>query len=197
MVGGSDFADFDIDLGAERIHTWVEGRPEILEEIMNGTDPDFATFPWTPVTWSVWNKGRLETASTYGISIPCCCQNPSSRARRGLKSLIGQSRISPKSRSALASTAQRVRSIMHGTRMVVKTASGVVHEAGKVLVTVPITILQNGSIHFSAAPPERQQREVRKRRMPEGFKVSIKFSERFWPDWILFDGIIKGALGHE
>jgi hypothetical protein len=190
-----DFADFDINLGAEWIHTWVGGRPEILEDIMNCARPDFATFPWTSDLSG--RKGGSRHATTYCISIPCCCQNPNSRARRGLTSFDRLIQDKPRIKERIRFHSP-VSEINHdGARVVVKTASGVVHEAGKVPVTVPITILQNGSIRLSPALPERQQREIRKEHMPEGFKVFIEFSERFWPDVILFEGIIKGALGHE
>jgi len=64
----------------------------------------------------------------------------------------------------------------------VTTASGKTFEADKVVVTVPLTQLQQKSIQFIPALPETKTTAIGKIGMGAGMKVILKFQKRFWPE---------------
>jgi len=57
-------------------------------------------------------------------------------------------------------------------------------------VTVPITILQKELIKFNPVMPEEKKKAINAAEMPEGFKLFIEFSEKFYNDVILFQGLM-------
>jgi monoamine oxidase len=74
-----------------------------------------------------------------------------------------------------------------GDKVLVSNVHGDTFEADRVLVTVPIKILQEGSIAFSPNLPSQKTSAIQSVTMPDGLKVFIEFSERFYRD-ILFTG---------
>jgi monoamine oxidase len=63
----------------------------------------------------------------------------------------------------------------------VQTNDGTVYHADVVIVTVPITQLQNNSIQFNPALSTAKQNAINKIGMDRGLKIVLKFSERIWP----------------
>jgi len=62
--------------------------------------------------------------------------------------------------------------------------------ADKVLITVPITILQEGKIRFVPEMPKEKKSSINKIFMGEGFKIFIKFKDRFYKDLVGFGGLL-------
>lgn len=58
------------------------------------------------------------------------------------------------------------------------------YEGDKVIVTVPTPVLQEGNIAFSPALPENKLTALGNMYTPAGIKASIKFSEKFYPDYV-------------
>jgi len=75
-----------------------------------------------------------------------------------------------------------------GSEVHVTTADGSVHVANKVLVTIPIAMLQRDAITFTPPLPADKTTEIHKEQMPSGLKVFIEFKEHFYPDVVLVDG---------
>lgn len=69
-----------------------------------------------------------------------------------------------------------------GESVKVRTVSGSEYIADKVLITVPITILQNAGIQFQPELPEAKQQAIEYIRMDAGLKIFLRFSAPFWPD---------------
>lgn len=61
-------------------------------------------------------------------------------------------------------------------------SSGGVYEADRVLVTIPITILNSTDIVFEPVLPLLHRQSMNKIGMGRGMKVILKFSQRFWPE---------------
>lgn len=80
-----------------------------------------------------------------------------------------------------------------GSRVVVTTQNGGTYEGDRVLITVPITILQSEFITFSPALPSWKREAIQEERMPGGVKVFIEFSERFYPDMVMLDNLFAAA----
>jgi monoamine oxidase len=53
--------------------------------------------------------------------------------------------------------------------------------ADKLIITVPLTVLQRNDIVFHPPLPETTQTAIHSLRMDAGLKVILKFSEAFWP----------------
>lgn len=65
-------------------------------------------------------------------------------------------------------------------------------EAQKVIITVPITILQSEDILFSPALPQEKVQAFQKIGMDAGMKVYLKFSKKFYGPYIL-GGVLSAA----
>ena len=76
-----------------------------------------------------------------------------------------------------------VASVEYGTDSVVATTNaGERYQGDKVLVTVPIAMLQRQAIHFDPPLPAEKSSEIMKEEVPGGLKVFIEFSTCFYPD---------------
>lgn len=61
-------------------------------------------------------------------------------------------------------------------------AGGTLHKADRVILTVPIAVLQSGGIQFNPALPSAKQQALQSFGMDAGMKILLRFRERFWPD---------------
>ncbi|MEM1198710.1 MAG: NAD(P)/FAD-dependent oxidoreductase, partial [Pseudomonadota bacterium] len=64
---------------------------------------------------------------------------------------------------------------------------GEVLQARHVIVTVPLNVLKDGDIRFTPRLPAAKRRAFKGAVMPDGLKLFFRFSERFYPDLVLFD----------
>lgn len=68
-----------------------------------------------------------------------------------------------------------------GAKTIATDANGTEYIADKVLVTVPLSVLKAGDIHFSPSLPESKRSAMEKIGMGAGMKIILKFNNRFWP----------------
>jgi monoamine oxidase len=182
----TDFADFPIDLGGEMVHPWAPGRSPVLHEVMRRKHSDFKMFKWRPSAWFIWQDGRLRESKFVKYFARFVMQDY--RFANSTWFDVFEKLICPSIKDRIRLNSPVTEINYECARVRVKTASGTVHEADKVLVTVPITILQNESILFSPALPESKLQLIKKESMPDGIKVLMEFSERFYPDMLLCGG---------
>ncbi|MFT5820791.1 MAG: monoamine oxidase [Crocinitomix sp.] len=69
----------------------------------------------------------------------------------------------------------------------ITTSEGLTYHADKVIVTVPIKILQKGTISFIPLLNSDVQNSIDAISMPDGIKVFMEFKERFYPDILLIN----------
>ncbi len=62
----------------------------------------------------------------------------------------------------------------------ISTANGQTFTANKAIITVPVKILQSGSINFSPSLPDNKQQAISKVVVWSGFKAFFKFSKKFY-----------------
>lgn len=67
-----------------------------------------------------------------------------------------------------------------GSKVNVTDSTGADYAADRVIITVPLSILQNGSIQFTPALPTWKKDAISNIRMGNGMKIFLKFSSRFW-----------------
>lgn len=73
-----------------------------------------------------------------------------------------------------------------GDQVVVKT-SDEEFTANKVIVAVPVKILQNGAINFTPSLPNDKTEAINNVTVWDGCKAFIEFSEKFYPAFVAFD----------
>lgn len=181
----TDFADVPIDLGAE----WIHADPSILATLLNdrSVNAEIDIITYRPETMSLWKNGKLRRRNFFSnfyseykfknttwFSFFDRYIVPGIQDRLVLNSPVGEIDYS-------------------GSLVRVTTTQGDVYEADKVIVTVPLTMLQNDSITFVPALPAEKRTALDEVPMPDGIKVFMEFSERFYPDMVMFEGIF-GAL---
>ena len=73
-----------------------------------------------------------------------------------------------------------------GDQVVLTDRNGGRHTANKVIVTVPLRILQLGWVNFTPALPQDKQDAIEEAFIWSGIKIFIEFSERFFPEFVEF-----------
>jgi len=73
-----------------------------------------------------------------------------------------------------------------GDQVIASTANGTTYSGDKIIVTVPVKILQTNRIQFTPTLPSQKLTALRDVKVWGGFKAFIKFSERFYPSFLSF-----------
>ena len=71
-----------------------------------------------------------------------------------------------------------------GDNVIVKTKNGETYEAERVLVTVSIGVLKSNMVTFKPAISEKRKEAIASVIFHPGFKIALKFTEKFYPDAI-------------
>ncbi len=177
-----DFADFPIDLGAE----WIHDEPTVFRDMI-GNDQvqgSIDLIPYNPREIKSWSNGKLHNHSFFStfyreykfknttwydffedFIVPTI----------GLDNMVFNSPVN--------------KIDYGGSRVRVTTTDGQVYEADKVLVTASVNVIKDGLIDFAPALPQAKIDALDTFIMPDGLKVFIQFSERFYPDVLLMQGL--------
>ncbi|MEM9928538.1 MAG: NAD(P)/FAD-dependent oxidoreductase [Bacteroidota bacterium] len=177
--------DFPIDLGAEWIHT----DPSILAKLYNRPEAsaNIDIITYNPQTTSVWRDDRLRRRN-----IARHFYSEYKFKRSTWFDFFDQYMI-PGIQDKIAYNSPVAEIDYSGTQVIVRTVNNEVYTADKVLITVPITILQQGDITFVPALPADKQAAIDEEWMPDGLKVFVEFSERFYPDMVVFDNLLASS----
>ncbi|MEM8894254.1 MAG: NAD(P)/FAD-dependent oxidoreductase [Bacteroidota bacterium] len=194
VIGGrvkriQDFADFPIDLGAEWIHT----DPSILSEIVNDPtvtgDIDFITY--NPQTIHLYKNGKVRERNWFN--------NFYSEWKFKNTTWFGffERFILPSIEDNITLDLPVTSIDSTGSTTTVTTADGNARQADRVIVTVPIKILQDEVIEFRPALSAEKREVIDNISMDDGLKVFIEFKERFYPDALLFGSFIEALTSDE
>ncbi len=178
------FADFPIDLGGEWIHT----DPAILSDLLGDSsiDAHIDIINYRPKTISVWRNNKLRKmnfASNFYREYKFKNTTWYGFFEQNMVPSIADKMEFEKVVTNIDYTGEQVQ---------VTTRTGDIYPADRVLVTVPIKILQEEMISFEPAWPLEKREALASIDMPAGLKVFLKFSERFYPD-ILMEGLSAGT----
>lgn len=178
----ADFVDFPIDLGAEWIHRSIRARPPILSGVLDGSDQRYPSFPYRPRAISQYRRGRVRRMNWLRFVL----------ARVDDAKFVDSTWFDVFDRLVTADIQARIRystpvaAIDYtGPGVRVQSTAGEELTADQVLVTVPLTMLQNDSIRFTPQLPADKRVELAKERMGDGLKVFMEFEQRFYPDALL------------
>ncbi|MDW3196494.1 MAG: NAD(P)/FAD-dependent oxidoreductase [Cytophagales bacterium] len=173
------FVDFPIDLGAEWIHT----DPSILADLVN--DPSVQAsidiINYRPEEIHVWKNNQLRKRNFFSNFY----------AEHKFKSTTWygffEQYILPGIADRITYDTQVTNIDYSGTQITVTDQNSNSYTADKIILTVPLTVLQNDVISFTPALPTSKTDALNNVEMPSGIKVFVEFSEKFYPD-IVFDG---------
>lgn len=175
------FADFPIDLGAE----WIHGHPSLLARMLSDPQSDgkVEVIRYEPETIYIWKDNNLLRRNIFSNFY----------GEYKFKSttwydFFDQFIVPGISPNIVYNTP--VTGIDYNSdKVFVTTADNQTFEADKVLVTVPLKMLQDNYIDFQPQLPQSMQNALNKVSMPGGIKVFFEFSEKFYPDLVLDGGI--------
>ncbi|MEM6386434.1 MAG: NAD(P)/FAD-dependent oxidoreductase [Pseudomonadota bacterium] len=175
----SGFADVPLDLGAE----WIHGAPTLLGRIVGvgETDLGVQTIDYAPQTFQFWHKGRLKSFNALRHAYE------EVKFRDTTWYGFFEKHVLPAIGEKIAFNAAVSEISSEGAGVSIRLTDGRTVEADKAIVTVPLSVLQRGQITFADDLSPRDLRELRHIDFGSGFKVFLKFDERFYPD-ILLEG---------
>ena len=181
----ADFADFPIDLGAE----WLHADPIVLSELLDDPkiDANIELITYNPQEISVWNGKNMRRHNWM--------RNFYSEHKFKSTTWYGffEKYMIPKIGDKILYNHAVEEIDYQNDKVQLKTSNGQTFEADKVLVTVPIAMLQKKAITFTPALPMQKTEAIQAVDIGEGIKVFIEFEEKFYPDMIVMGGLI-GAL---
>uniref|UniRef100_UPI0040475373 flavin monoamine oxidase family protein n=2 Tax=Roseivirga sp. TaxID=1964215 RepID=UPI0040475373 len=183
-----NFTNFPIDLGAE----WIHVNPKVLNEIANKSidHKQFETIDYNPQTIKAWKNGKLKSHNYI--------KNFYSewKFKRSTWFDFFEQNIVPEISDNIILNKPVVEINYEADTVIVKTADNELYEADKILVTVPIKMLQNEQIAFQPEIPQAKREAIDKIFMGDGIKIFIEFDEKFYPDILSYGNVFK-ALKEE
>jgi monoamine oxidase len=178
-----NFTNFPLDLGAE----WIHVDPRILGEIANKSIDQsvFETIDYNPQTIKTWKNGKLKSHNYI--------KNLYSewKFKRSTWFDFFEQNIVPEISDNIVLNKPVVEINYAANAVIAKTADNESFQADKVLVTVPIKILQNEQIAFIPEMPQEKKEAIGKVFMGDGIKIFIEFNEKFYPDMLSYGNIFK------
>jgi len=176
MIRNTDFADFPISLGAE----WLHVERGVFNEIVNysSVQVNIATTPYTNEDYALY-EGMQVSMRDVGFTIDQKFVNSSWFD-------FFEEYITPSVQSSISYNTV-VESIDYSGEQVTVSTSSETFTGDKVIVTVPVKILQNGAINFTPALPSNKLEAINNVNVWDGCKAFIKFSEKFYPAAVAFD----------
>ena len=190
IIGGrmkaiNNFADFPIDLGAEWIHT----NPNVLAKLINddSINANIDIINYKPESLKLWKNNELKKRNFF----------TNFYGEYKFKNTTWFSYFNDFFVPQIQSNIQLntiVKNIDYsGDRVLVTDQDNNRYSADRLIITVPLTVMQDGDINFNPVLPREKTETFSRIDMPDGIKVFMEFSEKFYPD-LMFDGAIFEAL---
>ncbi len=177
------FTDFPVDLGAE----WIHVHPRVLSEITNRPNAaaGVETMEYNPQTIMTWKKGKLRPRNYIRYLYS------EWKFKRGSWFDFFEQNIVPEISGRITLSRPVTEINYEGEKVLVKTADQETRRADKVLITVPVRMLQKEQIRFTPALPEPKREAIGKVLMGDGIKIFVEFREKFYPDILAFGNVFK------
>ncbi len=191
MYGGrmkrtNDFADFPIPLGAE----WLHVKKSVFKEIVNdkNVEIDIENKPYNyDVDYALIN-GKKRNLKKLGFTIDQKFINSTwfdffeRYIVPSIKNKIQYNKV--------------VKSIDYSSDKLIIETVDEKYTADKIIITVPVKLLQNNSIQFKPKLPDKKLKAIKNVKVWGGCKAFIEFSEKFYPTVTGFVDVPE-KLGHK
>lgn len=177
MKRADNFVGFPVPLGAE----WIHVNERILNEILNdeSISTEIPTTRYDPKIDYALYEGQRVTLKDIGFNVE--------------SKFIGSTWYDFFADYIVPSIAEKIRyntvvESIDYTENRIKVASRTrVYPCDRVVVTVPVKMLQQGAIEFSPALPGDKQAAIEQVRVWDGCKAFIQFRQPFYPTAIAFE----------
>ena len=170
----NSFADFPIDLGAE----WIHDTPDIFSRLMDGepTEGRIDMLPYNPETVYLLNNDNLTKVNLAGNFYG------EYKFKNATWYDFFDTYIIPEIKDKIVYDSPIIEVDYSSDQVSIKDIHGNSFVADKVIITVPTPILQSNMISFVPNLPQAKTDALKTVFTPEGIKVFIEFSEKFYPD---------------
>jgi monoamine oxidase len=185
----TSFANFPIPLGAE----WVHVNTNIFSEIVNDSsvNVDIETTMYDTV-----NDVAIDSATGMQVSFEEAGFTIDSKFINSSWLDFFQTYLYPSIQSKIVYNSP-VSSIDYSAdQAVVTTSEGQNYSADRVVVAVPVKILQNEVIDFVPSLPSAKQQAIANVTVWSGFKAFFEFDSKFWPTIVGYD-IMPASIGQK
>ena len=174
-------ADFPIDIGAE----WLHSAPITLNKLKGkkGVEIDEELIPYHLDKTASWDgekysiDPRWQNKFMYNFM-------PESKFKNSTWYDFVNENIAKTVKHKIQFNSPVTSIDYSGNNVIVKTKNEKTYEADRVLVTVSIGVLKSNLIIFKPEMNEKKKEAIESITFHEGFKVAMKFSEKFYPDAI-------------
>ena len=176
-----DFADFPIDIGAE----WIHADKSILNTLIGSDDsePDVETVLYQPM--DVYNFDGTTYKKESGLVLQIAY---SMYKEYKFKNTTWYDYLSTHFAKDIADKITyntKVTSIDYsGDQVKIITDNNQEYLADKVILTVSVGVLKSNAITFTPALSQKKQDAIESVEFLPGFKLFMKFSEKFYPDMV-------------
>lgn len=179
------FVDFPLDLGAE----WLHDDPGTLGELINDANAEgsiemISYQPESIMNWDGSEMSQLNVGSYFYREY---------KFKNTTWYDFFEDFIVPAISSKMIFNEPVSNIDYNGDQATVTTTNSTIFTGDRVIVTVPVPILQQEQINFNPALPAATQSQFNAIDFPPGIKVFIKFSNKFYPDICGVDSIIPDS----
>lgn len=174
-------ADFPIDIGAE----WIHSNPRVLNVIKgkSGDQIDEELVPYKLESAAKWNGKKLKSVSKFTRDFMYNFMPESKFKNSTWYDFVNDNIAKAVTQNIVYNSV--VKSIDYsGEKVVLITSDGKTYEGDKVLVTVSIGVLKSNNISFTPELNFEKKKAIESITFNTGFKIALKFSEKFYPDAI-------------
>ena len=175
MIRTLDFADFPIPLGAE----WLHVTPHVFADIVNDDSQpvDLSLVNYPPnCSYGVWENGVLTVDNIGSFN--------DQKFQRSSWFDFFEEYIYPSVAPHITYNSI-VRAIDYSNDSIVVTSDdGRKFISDKIIVTLPLKVIQEEDVTFFPVLPDSKSHAIRQAHVWDGIKVFIKFSQSFYPTFL-------------
>ena len=174
-------ADFPIDIGAE----WIHSNPNVLNVIkgIDGSEIEDELLDYKLESGAKWNGKKIKPVTKNYLNTIYNFMPESKFKKSTWYDFVDQNLAKEVTQNIVYNS--KVKTIdYNGDKISITTEEGEKHYADKVLVTVSIGVLKSNSILFSPDLSAKKKNAIHSITFNAGFKIALKFSEKFYPDAI-------------
>ncbi len=174
-------ADFPIDIGAE----WIHNLPHSLNRLKGkkGDQLDEVLIPYHLESAYSWNGKEYEKVPTWILST-MFKNMPEYKFKNSTWYDYIDENFARYVKHKIKYNSPVTEINYKGSQVEVTINNGEVYKADRVLVTVPIGVLKNNFINFIPSMNEEKIEAIESIGFRSGFKLAMKFNEKFYPDAI-------------
>ena len=174
-------ADFPIDIGAE----WIHSSPIVLNVLKGkkGEQIDEELIPYKLKNTASWDGEKYKVNPKWENNAMYSFM-PESKFKNSTWYDYVDKNIAQTVKHKIKYNSPVTEINYSDDKVIIKTENGKNYEADKILVTVSIGILKSNYINFIPALNLEKKKAIKEITFHKGFKVALKFSEKFYPDFV-------------